>query len=280
VAHARLVFSAKISRMPSLAFTVVLWVHIAAGTVALCVFWLPLVTRKGGPLHRRVGWVYVVAASTVALTAFVGCARMLTDANPRNDRAAIFLAYVGVLAGASAQIGVRALRTKDRTTPSRNPLDLAPPVLLLGGGVALAAFGLWNGVTLHVVFAALGFSIGATQLGFWLRAPVSRTARILQHMGGMGVSCITTVTAFLVVNSQRFFGVGTFNLFVWTVPAVVGGIGLRLWSRSYAQRSSATPGRSSTRASSSVHDGVVGKPAEQEHCAQHHHQETDGPCVS
>src|SRR5580658_10234168 len=99
-------------RMMQLFFHVALWVHVLAGAVALSVFWLPLVTKKGGVAHRRVGWVYVVAAGTIALTAFVNCARMLTDANPANDRPGIFLAYIGVIAWASAQLGVRALRTK------------------------------------------------------------------------------------------------------------------------------------------------------------------------
>src|ERR1700729_3568840 len=113
-----------------LAFKIVLWVHVLAGAVALSTFWVPLVTKKGGPAHRRAGWAYVVAAATIALTALVNCARMLTDASPSNDRPGIFLAYVGVLAAANAQIGVRALGTKRRTTASRNPVDLAPPALL------------------------------------------------------------------------------------------------------------------------------------------------------
>ena len=36
-------------------FQIVLGVHIAAGVVALLVFWVPLVTKKGGTVHRRVG---------------------------------------------------------------------------------------------------------------------------------------------------------------------------------------------------------------------------------
>ena len=93
----------------TIAFKLALWIHVLAGAVALSVFWLPLVAKKGGAIHRRVGWVYVAAAATIALTGFVNCARMLTDANPANDRSGVFLAYVGIIAAASAQIGVRAL---------------------------------------------------------------------------------------------------------------------------------------------------------------------------
>jgi hypothetical protein len=216
-------------------FKIVLWVHIVAGAVALSVFWLPLVTRKGGTTHRRAGWVYVVAAAAIALTGFVNCARMLTDGNPRNDRAGLFLAYVGVLAAASAQIGVRALRTKGRSSGARNPFDLTPPALLVAGGLAVGVLGVRVAMPLFVVFATLGITVGVTQLRFWLRAPVTRKEWFYAHMGGMGTSCITTLTALLVVNAHRL-GLGTFDLVVWTAPGLVGGLGLAFWRRYYQKR--------------------------------------------
>jgi hypothetical protein len=219
----------------TLAFDIALWVHIAAGVVALLVFWIPLVTKKGGRFHRRAGWVYVVAAGTIAVTGLASCARMLTDDRPQNDRVALFLAYVGVFAAASAQMGVRALATKKRATASRNPLDLTPPVLLVAGGVGLAALGLGAGRVLFVLFAALGVTLGLTQLRFWLRPPVTPRAWFYAHMGGMGSSCITTLTAFAVVNARRL-GLGTFDLVVWVVPVLVGAVGLTLWQRYYRRR--------------------------------------------
>ena len=217
-----------------LLFKLVLWAHILAGGVALSVFWLPLVAKKGGKTHVRVGWVYVVAAAAIAVTGLANCARMLTDANPSNDRAGIFLAYVGVLAGANALIGVRALRTKKRAAPSRNLFDLAPPALLVAGGVALAAFGLFVHMALFVIFAALGVTLGVIQLRFWLRTPATKHEWFFAHMAGMGGSCITTITAFLVVNAHHF-GLGSADLLVWISPGLLGGIGLKVW-RSYYER--------------------------------------------
>src|SRR3954468_8829441 len=89
-------------------FQMVLAVHIAAGAVSLLVFSVPLVTKKGGRTHRRVGWVYVAAAATVALTGFLLCIPLVSG-GPFRWRAGMFLAYVSLLAGASAQFGVRAL---------------------------------------------------------------------------------------------------------------------------------------------------------------------------
>src|SRR5260370_11604108 len=47
------------------------WVHITAGSIALILFWIPAIARKGGRTHIRAGWVYVVCMSVVVVTAFV-----------------------------------------------------------------------------------------------------------------------------------------------------------------------------------------------------------------
>src|SRR4051794_35510678 len=144
-------------------FQTVLAVHIAAGAVALLVFSVPLVTKKGGRTHRRVGWVYVAAASTVALSGFLLCFPLVSGVR---FRAGIFLAYVSLLAGASALFGVRALRTKERTGASRTALDLIPPLLLVASGIALAIFGVQQSRVLYVLFAALGVVLGVAHLRY------------------------------------------------------------------------------------------------------------------
>ena len=219
----------------ALLFQSVLAVHIAAGTVALLVFWVPLVTKKGGRTHRRVGWVYVAAAATLAITGFFLCIQLVSGGSPLRWRAGIFLAYVSVLAGASAQLGVRALRTKERVGASRAAIDVVPPLLLVAGGVALAAFGIYRSTPLYVLFAALGFVIGVAHLRFWRTPPAHEREWFLAHMNGMGTSCITTLTAFVVVNARRF-GMRTFDLALWVGPIAVLAVGLTIWRRYYARR--------------------------------------------
>ena len=95
------------------------WLHIAAGMTALSVLWLPLFAKKGSRLHVRAGLVYAWAMGIVALTGGPLALAMLADDKPANDLSALFLAYVGVLAGANSWIGVRALRT--RRPPGSTP---------------------------------------------------------------------------------------------------------------------------------------------------------------
>ena len=51
-------------------FQSIRWTHIAFGSLALALFWIPVAARKGGRLHVRIGWAYVVCMSVVVLTAF------------------------------------------------------------------------------------------------------------------------------------------------------------------------------------------------------------------
>lgn len=222
-------------RVMKLLLEIVLGIHIAAGTVALLVFWVPLVTTKGGNIHRRAGWVYVTAAATVAITGIVGSCRLMTDGNPRHWRAGVFLFYVAVFASESAQLGVRALRAKNRAARSPRTIDLVLPCGLIAGGIALAALGLAQERILYVLFAALGTIQGATHLRFWIAPPSNARQWFLAHLTGMGTSCITTLTAFVVVNAQRF-GMRTFDVGLWVTPIAVLGVGLTVLRRYYDRR--------------------------------------------
>jgi cytochrome c-type biogenesis protein CcmH/NrfF len=51
----------------------------------------------------------------------------------------------------------------------------------------------------------------------------------------MGTSCITTVTAFVVVHA-RPFGMHTFDLALWAGPIAVLAVGLTIWRGYYARR--------------------------------------------
>lgn len=215
--------------------------HIAAGFTALALFWLPMVARKGGALHRRVGWIYVGAMGVVAVTAVVVCsARILLD-GPQVRARSLFLLFISVLAATAAASGVRALREKRRIGPTRKFVNLALPVLLLVSSVAISLYGFHLGAILFMVFGAIGFLSSGSQLFYWLRPPQSRMHWWFAHMSGMIGSSIATLTAFVVVNAPRL-GLASFSILPWVAPGVVGVIGLSVWIRHY-KRKFATPSR-------------------------------------
>lgn len=217
-------------------FRIVLGVHIIAGAAALLVFWIPLVTRKGGRTHRRAGWAYVAAAAIVAVTGIASAGRLMVyDPRPHAWRAGIFLVYVGLFAAESALLGARALRPQTRADSVQNAVDLVPSLLLVAGGVALVAFGVSQAQLLFVLFAALGVGQGVMHLRSWLTHRKNREGRLLAHMSAMGTSCITTLTAFIVVNAPRL-GMRTFDPRLWALPIVTLSLGLAIVRRHYAKR--------------------------------------------
>ncbi|MFO0553703.1 MAG: hypothetical protein U0271_35295 [Polyangiaceae bacterium] len=214
------------------------WLHIITGSVALASFWVPIISKKGGQLHRRAGWVYSIAMWIASLAAWGVCAARLNDSDPSNDRSAIFLAFVGLLTANGAATGLRVLRRKSPARAQAGALDWALSVTLALSGVALALFGVRLGdAPLFLAFGLLGAVLGARQLVDWLRAPANRLTSVVAHMRNMLAACIGTVTAFLVVNAPRM-GLAQAGLFVWLAPGVVGGVAIALWSRRMRGRAS------------------------------------------
>lgn len=219
-------------------FRIAFDMHVVAGAIALAVLGVPLLTKKGGRVHRAVGWIYVVAAAAVSVTAFAGAGRLASLGRPGPWRNGVFLAYVALFAAESARFGVRALRAGRRGGPRRAWVDAAAPVVLVAGGLALGAFGLSLGKVLFAFFAAVGIVEGLAHLRFVFGPSPTPRDRILAHMLGMGTSCIAMLTAFVVVNA-RSLGMQRFDPRLWIAPIVLLAVGLTLWRRSVARGLSA-----------------------------------------
>jgi hypothetical protein len=216
-------------------------VHIGAGTVALATFGIPMIAAKGGRIHRTAGWVFVVAVGIISVTALATCVyRLGFHPDPRSRVVAPFLSYAAILSGTSASIGVRALRTRKRTTAQWHFWDVGLPIALVVSAVAIAIYGWRIGRPLLVGFAPVGLIVGGLQLRYWLRPPQEKMHWWFEHMGGMIGASVATLTAFLVVNAPRF-GFTASNLGLWLGPAVLGQVGLALWTRKYRRQFAGVP---------------------------------------
>jgi uncharacterized membrane protein len=220
-------------------YSVARWLHILAGMVAFVALWLPLIARKGGPLHRRVGWLYVGAMVVAAITG-VGISAWRFITQPQNAAPTLFLMYVGVLSAGAATMGVRVIRTKARAGASRHPFDLGMAALVGLMGLVTTGYGLAASHSLLYGFGPVGILIAGGQLYYWLRPPTGRLHWWFEHMGAMIGSGIGTLTAFFVVNA-RHLGMSGFQLALFLGPTVVGVIGLKIWERYYRQRFAGKP---------------------------------------
>jgi uncharacterized membrane protein len=208
-------------------------VHVTAGATGLLSLWIPLVSAKGGRLHRRVGWVFVIAMAIVSVTALWLCGYRFWVAWPGLNVRATFLGFLGLVTGSSTYKGVRVLRTKDRQVGGRRAVEVALPLLQLATGVATAGLGIVHGMTLLIVAGPLGVLGAWGDLRYWLRAPRGRMQWWYEHMNGMVGSSIAAITAFLV---QDAVSGGRHPLVFWLGPTLVGVPLLALWQRYYRRR--------------------------------------------
>jgi uncharacterized membrane protein len=211
------------------AIKLTLWIHVLAGTVALMVAPIALLTLKGGRTHRRWGKVYFWAMAVVASTAVVvGFWRGL-----------LFLMLVAVFSSYASLSGYRVLYRKRPDLGQRpSPLDWTAAVITLVTSAGLIVLGLLQPTPtfqkLSTVAVALGFvglSIAGADVWQFLSPPDDKRAWWYKHMANMIGSYIATVTAFSVVN---FMFLPTTLRWLW--PTIIGTPAIAIWITYYKRR--------------------------------------------
>jgi len=205
-------------------FMVARWFHVLGGFLALCVFWVPIVTKKGRKTHRRSGWVYVVAMSIVSISAlYMGIYRLAWDPSFHAEDVPFswFLIFIAILSGGAAWYGIRVLRYKRRRNTHKHVIDLFFPILLLTFGIAISIYGWKIDFPLLKFFPIIGVFLGGIQLQYWLSAPTRRSHWIVEHIIGMLSCCIATVTAFAVFGAPRLLQIESVSLIIWVIPILV-----------------------------------------------------------
>lgn len=203
--------------------------HILAGAIALFVAPIPMLTAKGGRVHRRWGKVYFWAMAAVALTAVVLAVW----------RPVVFLALLAVFSFYNAFSGYRALfRKRPRDGQGATAPDWAAALMTFAASAAMAVLGVvrpgpaWEHVgVVPVVFGAFGMLLAGLDLSKFAWPRADRQQWWFDHMGGMLGSYIATVTAFSVVN---FTFLPTALRWLW--PVAIGTPLIAAWITYYKVR--------------------------------------------
>jgi len=214
----------------------ILYLHIAGGSAALLSMFVPMLTNKGGRAHRRSGWVFVSGMAIVSVTALLlSGARYFFDPRPQAQAFALFLFYIAILTGNAVSVGVRALRTKNRTDAHTHPWDIGLSALLTVTAVAMAIYGIVTSTMLFAAFSVIGLVSGVQGLIYWLRPPTNRMHWWFRHMSAMLGACIAATTAFLVVNAPQA-GLSRGSMIVWLAPTLIGTPAIAIWTSYYKRR--------------------------------------------
>jgi hypothetical protein len=202
--------------------SIAIWSHVLGGTLALICFSIPLVSHKGGKLHSRSGWIYTVAMSVVALSAFaITPWRMFGDpSRTENSREfAYFLFFIALFSVTSLQQGIFVFRFQKRTGAVHSLGALVLPTCLLLMSVVTLFRGAVLQNWLFLVFGVLAGSRALKQVRYWKEPPVHSKDWWFFHLENMFTCCIATVTAFVVTAVPRLMpSASTNSLWMWLAP--------------------------------------------------------------
>lgn len=191
-----------------------LFMHIAGGTVALISGLVAMLTEKGGKAHRLAGKIYFGGMTAV----FVGA---LTVAIGHHKD---FLLMVGFFSYYLTVRGYRTLYLK-KIGSGQKPVTLDWLIVTVSGIfiLALLIYGLWiltngNGMGMPaIVFSLIGLIFLILDIRKFFKAP-PKMHWWFAHIGSMGGSYISAVTAFVVVNIQ----LPQYGWVLWILPTLIG----------------------------------------------------------
>ena len=173
--------------------SILLLIHIAAGSIALLSAAIPVVTKKGGTNHVRAGRVYALAMTVVFLTA-LPLAVLGAD---------IFLLIIAIFSFYLVFAGWRFARNS-RVKPLW--VDWTAASIMAVTGLAMWAYGAVVGLSGDsmwvslAVFGAIAVALSMADMQYHRNWSDSTSQRIQRHLTNMLAGTIATITAVAVVN--------------------------------------------------------------------------------
>ncbi|MEX2497472.1 MAG: hypothetical protein WD397_01180 [Wenzhouxiangellaceae bacterium] len=174
--------------------------HALIGTVALVTFWTAGLSKKGSPLHKIVGKIYLLAMIGIVVTALP---LALSQALKGQWVGAAFLGYLAILvshACRNAWLAIRFKRDYARFTGTGYRVSAA----LLGiSGAAVSVLGMVYGAWLLIIFGLIG-PLGALEALKRVRnRPESPKWWLKEHYGAMIGNGVATHIAFMQIGLMR-----------------------------------------------------------------------------
>lgn len=233
------------------------YVHVIAGSVAMVVFWLPMLAKKGSAKHVKYGHYFVNGMYTVSISGFIMTILVLIDPigvrEPERNlsiEAATNLAYqnrlfagfllmLSILVFNSVRHSVLVLRAKAERELLRTPLHIGLFIFLGLVGLTMGYVGTVQGVVLFQIFAGLCIANSIGTIRYIFKAEVKKREWIIAHLGSILGAGIGAYTAFFVFGGSRLFSQlvsGGGQVFVWVFPGVVGTIASIYLTKKYRRQ--------------------------------------------
>jgi uncharacterized membrane protein len=190
-------------------YNIALGLHIAAGSLALLSFWCAGMMRKGTPLHRRIGQIYLLAMLLVIVS---GVPLVLGLLARDKFVSASFLGYLLILTSNTCSNAWRAIRDRRDYRRYYGSIFWLLSGLSAAAGLGMIALGFTRGAPLLWIFGSIGVISLLGAFAARRRAPHTPNWWLREHYGAMIGNGVATHIA--------FFAIGLRNAFPAVDPAI------------------------------------------------------------
>lgn len=218
----------------------IVFFHIIAGSISLLLFWIPCLTKKGGPAHRKYGALYFKTMAFTSISGVVSSCIALAiplviyPVIPEDYGSVahyvavvrgryIFLLMLSLLVWSNIHQAQRVLEVKANNRALRKPLDIGLPIaLLIVAGIALYQ-GIKFEVTLTRIFAPIALFNAVSILRYAFARHIHQGKWLLEHISHTIASGIGAYTAFFAFGGRTLFnGLGALQIVTWVIPGLIG----------------------------------------------------------
>jgi hypothetical protein len=206
--------------------------HILCGSLGLVAFWIPVLGRKGSPVHRRWGRVFTwtMLATGSAAIGISLCTLIDPQAthphldNPTWIRGIFGWMMLGlaILTVNLAWYGWSCIQHREQHHGHREWRNLGLQALLTIASVACLIESLRIGEPLMLGMPAIGFATVATNLGFILKTKPAPLDWLKEHIKALVGAGISVYTAFFAFGAVRTIPALALHPGLWSIPLVVG----------------------------------------------------------
>ncbi len=206
--------------------------HIATGAVGLVLFWVAVLSRKGGSAHKQWGRIFVYSMLITGCFAIgMGTATILDPVGTHPDLpdtvmvTGIFgwmMVYLAILTISLAWHGRGVVENKRNHLANRGVFDVFLQLLVIAAAVNCAVQGFLISQPLMMGIAVVGVASGVTNLVFSFRTTPPKHGFLLEHVKALVGAGISVYTAFMTFGLVRLMPEHALNPATWAIPLTVG----------------------------------------------------------
>jgi hypothetical protein len=222
-------------------FRVLIALHIATGATGALTFWIPVIGRKGGAIHRA--WGKIFTRVLLATGSFATAMSLLTLIDPYTTHPHLvgqfdadfirgifghMMLFLGILTINLTWYGWQCVTYKQNRAAMREWRNVLLQPLLLMAATNCAIEGWLINQILMLAISLVGYATALTNLWFLFKPKAAPKDWLKEHLKALVGSGISVYTAFMAFGSIRILPTLALNPIMWAIPLSTG-VSIIVW---------------------------------------------------